>query len=63
MAFLLTGDTLFAQGVGRTDLYGGNSTQLTASLARLRSLPPELPIDPGHGPSAILGEALDSVNN
>ena len=62
-AFLLTGDTLFAQGVGRTDLYGGDSRQLAASLARLRSLPPELPIHPGHGPSAILGEALDFVNN
>lgn len=62
-AFLLTGDTLFAQGVGRTDLYGGDSRQLAASLARLRSLPPELPIAPGHGPFAILGEALDSVNN
>ena len=62
-AVLLTGDTLFAQGVGRTDLYGGDSRQLAASLARLRSLPPELPIHPGHGPSGILGEALDFVNN
>ncbi len=58
---LLTGDTLFDGAVGRTDLYGGNGEALLASLLALRGLAPSLPIYPGHGGSALLGEALDSV--
>ncbi len=46
---LLTGDTLFAGGVGRTDLPGGNARQLTESLRRLLALPPETTVYPGHG--------------
>lgn len=60
-AFLLTGDTLFAQGRGRTDLYSGNEEALLHSLKSLRSLPRQLPIYPGHGEAALLGEALDAV--
>ena len=59
--FLLTGDTLFADGYGRYDLYGGDGEILFASLASLRTLPPSLPIYPGHGESTHLGMALDNI--
>ncbi len=51
---LLTGDTLFAGGVGRTDLPGGDARALSASLRRLLSLPPETTLYPGHGPTSTL---------
>lgn len=54
-----TGDTLFAAGIGRTDLYGGNAALLRRSLQELSALPRDLTIYPGHGTSATLGEALD----
>jgi glyoxylase-like metal-dependent hydrolase (beta-lactamase superfamily II) len=51
---LITGDTLFAGSVGRTDLPGGNAQTLTRSLNRLLTLPPETVIYPGHGPTSTL---------
>ena len=51
---LLTGDTLFAGGIGRSDLPGGDPRALTASLTRLLTLPPETVIYPGHGPTSTL---------
>lgn len=59
--FLVTGDTLFDEGRGRTDLYGGNEAQLLMTLQELRALPQNLPIYPGHGAPATLGIALDNV--
>jgi glyoxylase-like metal-dependent hydrolase (beta-lactamase superfamily II) len=53
---LITGDTLFAGSVGRTDLPGGNAQTLTKSLNRLLALPPETPIYPGHGPTSTLAQ-------
>ena len=58
---MLTGDTLFADNVGRCDLWGGDETALRLSLEKLRTLDPNLTIYPGHGPSARLGDALDEV--
>jgi glyoxylase-like metal-dependent hydrolase (beta-lactamase superfamily II) len=51
---LLSGDTLFAQGYGRTDLTGGDETQMIESLARLSTLAPDLRVLPGHGPTSTL---------
>ena len=59
--FLLTGDTLFEEGIGRCDLFGGSVAELRQSLLRLRGLDQSLPIHPGHGEDAILGHALDTV--
>ena len=59
--FLLSGDTLFAHGIGRCDLPGGNRAALSASLERLRQLPPSLTLYPGHGDTALLGDALAEV--
>jgi hydroxyacylglutathione hydrolase len=54
---LLAGDTLFAGGVGRTDLPGGNHAQLLESIhERLLPLPAETLVVPGHGPDTTIGE-------
>jgi len=45
---LFAGDVIFEQGVGRTDLPGGNGDQLKKSIGRLSSLNLELLL-PGHG--------------
>ncbi len=53
---LISGDTLFAQSVGRTDLDGGDQLKLEASLQRLDTLPDNLHVMPGHGPDTSIGE-------
>lgn len=58
--FLVTGDTLFADTVGRSDLYGGDHAELAASLKKLRELDPSLTIYAGHGAPERLGTALDN---
>ena len=51
---LLTGDTLFAQGWGRTDLEGGSEEQMVDSLSRLSGLDDDLKLLPGHGRQTML---------
>ncbi|MFM7390446.1 MAG: MBL fold metallo-hydrolase [Vampirovibrionales bacterium] len=59
---ILSGDTLFKQGVGRTDLWGGNSQQLKESLKRMvQRLNPSYTVVAGHGPSTTL-EAEERSN-
>ncbi len=54
---LLSGDTLFAGSIGRTDLWGGSFDMLMASInSRLLSLPDETIVIPGHGPPTTIGE-------
>lgn len=52
---LLSGDTLFRMGYGRTDLPGGNMGQLIDSLERLFDLPAEVRVYPGHGDPTTIG--------
>lgn len=53
---LISGDTLFADGVGRTDLPGGSHDQLVTSIrSRLFTLPPQVQVWPGHGPATTIG--------
>jgi len=48
--FVFTGDTLFKNGVGRTDLPGGSAEYLKKSLQKLsKFLKPGMIIYPGHG--------------
>ena len=54
----LSGDTLFHMGYGRTDLPGGDTSQLIASLHRLASLPPDTRVFPGHGDFTTIGNEL-----
>lgn len=52
---LISGDTLFKNGFGRTDAPGGNWSDLEKSLACLRTLPEETLVLPGHGPQTTIG--------
>jgi hydroxyacylglutathione hydrolase len=55
---LIAGDTLFFQGMGRTDFEGGSSEKLFASLSRLATLPPDTVVLPGHGRVTTIGAEL-----
>lgn len=57
---VFTGDTLFAEGVGRTDLKGGSLEQLMGSLKKLTSLDDSTRIYPGHGPVSSIGKEKKS---
>lgn len=52
---LLSGDTLFCCGYGRTDLPGGNMGQLMQSLDNLFALPADTRVFPGHGEATTIG--------
>lgn len=53
---VITGDTLFADSVGRTDLPGGDQATLLDSIRRqLFTLPGGLQVCPGHGPFTTIG--------
>ncbi len=53
---LLSGDTLFAMSVGRTDLPGGSWANLAESIdKKLFILPDDVEVFPGHGPSTSIG--------
>ncbi|QTQ07214.1 MBL fold metallo-hydrolase [Macrococcoides canis] len=60
--FAIVGDTLFKEGIGRTDLYQGDTSQLLSSIDReLFSLDEACIICPGHGPETTVG--YEKVNN
>lgn len=61
---LLSGDTLFASGWGRTDLPGGSDEQMVESLGRLAMFEDPLRVLPGHGPATTIARErawLDGV--
>ena len=51
---VITGDTIFAGSVGRTDFHGGDIEKLKRSFKRLMSLPPETKVLTGHGPDTTI---------
>ena len=51
---LLSGDTLFASSIGRSDLPGGDTAVLYDSLRYLMRLPPATRVYPGHGPQTTI---------
>ncbi len=54
-AWLTGGDVLFKEGIGRTDLPGGNHQQLITSIKEeLFRLPGHYTVFPGHGPETTL---------
>jgi glyoxylase-like metal-dependent hydrolase (beta-lactamase superfamily II) len=53
---IFTGDTLFQEGIGRTDLPGGSTELIVKSIkTRLFTLPDETKVYPGHGPPTTIG--------
>lgn len=53
---LVAGDTLFRESIGRTDLPGGDSRQILASIkTQLLNLPEDATVIPGHGPNTTIG--------
>lgn len=58
---VFTGDTLFCQGIGRSDLEGGNGDLLVKSIReKLLSLPLDTIVYPGHGESSTIKEEKDN---
>ncbi len=54
--FLIGGDVLFRESIGRTDLPGGNHARLINSIRqRLYTLPESTIVYPGHGPHTTIG--------
>ena len=51
---LFTGDTLFAGSCGRIDFPGGSGADMLSSLRRLKDLPGDFCVYPGHGGSTTL---------
>ena len=53
---VLAGDTLFQNGIGRTDLFGGDAPTLIRSIReQLYTLPVDTLVYPGHGPETTIG--------
>ncbi|MDO5733686.1 MAG: MBL fold metallo-hydrolase [Eubacteriales bacterium] len=59
---LFTGDTVFADSIGRMDLPSGDPSQMRESLQKFKAwtknLPADLIVFPGHGRALKLGELL-----
>jgi len=57
---LICGDVIFREGVGRTDLEGGNLEQLLKAIReKVFSLPDDTRLLPGHGPESTVGHEKD----
>ena len=60
--FLVAGDTLFMESIGRSDFPTGNERTLINSIKeKLMALPDEVKVYPGHGPSTTIGS--ERINN
>ena len=56
---LFSGDSLFRHSIGRTDLEGGNHSELINSVkTKLFSLPPETAVYPGHEDFTTIGDEI-----
>jgi hydroxyacylglutathione hydrolase len=56
---IFSGDTLFLESIGRTDLPGGDYDVLIQSIQeQLISLPPDYTLYPGHGPASSVGNEM-----
>lgn len=54
---MISGDVLFNNGVGRTDLPGSNPLDMSRSLARIMAtFNDDMAVYPGHGPETTIGK-------
>ncbi len=59
--FAIVGDTLFQNSIGRTDLPGGNQSELMKAIhTKLLTLPETTLVYPGHGPSTTIEAETES---
>ena len=60
---LITGDTIFSEGFGRYDLYGGNMSALKLSIQKLTEMSKTESrwIYPGHGNTSTLRQATENL--
>jgi hydroxyacylglutathione hydrolase len=58
---LISGDTLFLDGCGRTDLPGSNGQQMMQSLRRLAQMPGDTILCPGHRYSLASSASMETV--
>ena len=58
---LFCGDTVFAYGYGRYDLWGGDRKALSESLMHLYSLPGDFKLCPGHGNTATFSRVKEMI--
>lgn len=56
---MFSGDTLFCNGYGRCDLYGGNYGALMESIQGLMRLDSRTRVYPGHGEPTTIGDEMD----
>ncbi len=62
-SILISGDTLFRDGVGRTDGPDSDGAALQASLRRLLELPPGTRVFPGHGEETTIGREAGLIDS
>ena len=59
--FIIGGDVLFQNSIGRTDLPGGNHEDLIRNIKeKLFKLPEDVKVYPGHGTETTIGEEIKS---
>lgn len=59
--FAIVGDTLFQNSIGRTDLPGGNESELLKAIhTKLLTLPETTLVYPGHGSSTTIEAEMES---
>ncbi|MGN6249150.1 MAG: MBL fold metallo-hydrolase [Ginsengibacter sp.] len=57
--FIIGGDVLFQNSIGRTDLPGGSQQELLKSInEKLFKLPENVTVYPGHGPATTIGQEI-----
>lgn len=59
---LLSGDTIFIEGIGRTDIPGGSFSQIRESIKRLLALPGRTNVWPGHSYGGRHSASLEEIS-